>query len=171
MCLLKNTVDANRILEISRRAAGCCSSRKVRDQQSKRFCETATPFPSPIKQCCHRHSPPPSWTNSATTCPFDQSPSFYSRTVRPLENVAPDVTVAAAALANPQQIRQHQLSSAATATAQKGTSGKSRFRASPEAQNRTFKRERCFLFLFFQQVFLKTNLAAIRSPESRNDCS
>ena len=67
--------------------------------------------------------------------------------VRPLETVA-DVTVAAAvALANPQQIRQHQLSSAATAVtamAQKDKSGKSRFRASPREAQGT---ERVRLFL------------------------
>ena len=72
--------------------------------------------------------------------------------VRPLETVA-DVTVAvvvAVALANPQQIRQHQLSSATTAVtamAQKDKSGKSRFRASPREAQGT-ERVRLFFVLF-----------------------
>ena len=73
--------------------------------------------------------------------------------VRPLVETVADVTVAvvaAVALANPQQIRQHQLSSATaavTAMAQKDKSGKSRFRASPREAQGT-ERVRLFFVLF-----------------------
>ena len=68
--------------------------------------------------------------------------------------------VVVVALANPQQIRQHQLSSATaalTAMAQKDRSGKSRFRASPR-EARATERVRLFFFVLFnvrQVCFLK----------------
>ena len=84
--------------------------------------------------------------------------------------------VAAVALANPQQIRQHQLSSATaavTAMAQEDKSGKSRFRASPREAWGT-ERVRLFFVLFnVRQVcfFKKFGSDPISVGLSLNDCN
>ena len=86
--------------------------------------------------------------------------SAASPSVRPLEENVADVTVAVK-LANPQQIRQHQLSSATTAMAQKDKSGKSRFRSSVIASGGA---EDQHVFLLPTGMFLEHFLAANRSP-------